>query len=204
MPWTGTRIVPGLRADHDNAIDHWDVAPRLNVRQDLTGSYPKITLKGGAGLYYQPPSPLDTAPGLGQPGLTSNRSTHYDVGYEQEFSRHLELSTDLFYKRFDRLVTPLARNAGSGSAYGVEWLLRYKADPNFFGWVAYTSLTPMLFNEGGANPMPPVCADHFTSTLPDFRRRSACLQASSRPASQSWLYRANALAVSCGAPIPRS
>ena len=138
VPWTGTRIVPGLRADYDNAIGHWDVAPLLNVRQDLTGSYPKITLKGGAGLYYQPPSPFDTAPGLGQTGLTSNRSTHYDVGLEQEFSRHLELSTDVFYKRFDRLVMPVARNAGSGSAYGVEWLLRYKADPKFFGWVAYT------------------------------------------------------------------
>ncbi|MEO6601494.1 MAG: hypothetical protein ABIQ16_16575, partial [Polyangiaceae bacterium] len=138
VPGAGTRIVPALRADYDNSVDHWDIAPRINVRQDLRGSYPRTTLKGGAGLYYQPPSPLDTAPGLGQSGLTSNRSAHYDIGFEQEFSRHLELSMDVFYKRFDRLVTPNAGNSGSGSAYGVEWLLRYKADPHFFGWVAYT------------------------------------------------------------------
>jgi hypothetical protein len=138
VPRSGTRIVPGLRADYDSAIDHWDLAPRLNLRQDLSEGYPRTTLKAGAGLYYQPPSPLDTASGLGQSGLTSNRSTHYDVGFEQEFSRHLELSMDLFYKRFDRLVTVDAKNAGSGAAYGAEWLLRYKADPRFFGWVAYT------------------------------------------------------------------
>ena len=138
VPWAGARLVPGLRADHDSEIEHWDLAPRINARQDLRSSFPRTTLKGGVGLYYQPPAPLDTAQGLGQSGLTSNRSTHSDIGFEQEFTRQVELSLDVFYKHFDHLVVPGAQNAGTGTAYGAEWLLRYKPDGRFFGWLSYT------------------------------------------------------------------
>ena len=138
VPWSGGRVVPGLRLDHDSETAHWDVSPRVNLRQNVINSFPRTTLKGGAGLYLQPPSPLDAAPALGQTGLTSNRSAHYDIGFEQEFTRQIELSMDVFYKSFDRLVVPGAGNAGSGAAYGVEWLLRYKPDDHFFGWVSYT------------------------------------------------------------------
>jgi TonB family protein len=138
VPWSGARVVPGLRADYDSGTTHWDVSPRINLRQDLQSEFPRTTFKGGVGLYLQPPSPLDTVAGLGQTGLTSNRSVHYDVGMEQELTQNLELSLDVFYKRFDHLVVPGARNAGTGDAYGVEWLLRYKPDPHFFGWISYT------------------------------------------------------------------
>jgi TonB family protein len=138
VPWLGSRVVPGLRGDYDSGTAHWDISPRINLRQDLQSEFPRTTFKGGAGFYLQPPSPLDTVPGLGQAGLTSNRSLHYDVGFEQEFTRNLELSLDVFYKHFDHLVVPGALNAGTGVAYGVEWLLRYKPDPHFFGWISYT------------------------------------------------------------------
>lgn len=138
VPWVGSRIVPGLRGDYDRTTATWDVSPRLFLRQELSSTFPKTTLKGGAGLYFQPPGPLDTAPNLGQGGLTSNRSQHYDLGFEQQFTSQLELSLDCFYKRFDRLVVSNAQNAGTGSAYGLEWLLRYKPDGRFFGFLAYT------------------------------------------------------------------
>jgi TonB family protein len=137
-PWKGTRIVPGLRADYDSATRGWDVAPRINARQDLTRGFPRTTLKGGVGMYYQPPQPLETDPIFGQPNLSSNRSVATDVGFEQEFTRHFSLSTDVFYKALDRLVTQDAGNSGSGFAYGAEWLLKYTPDDHFFGWVAYT------------------------------------------------------------------
>lgn len=137
-PWRGTRIVPGLRADYDSATKGWDVAPRINARQDLTRDFPKTTLKGGVGVYYQPPQPLETDPVFGQSGLLSNRSVAYDVGFEQDFTRQVNLSTDVFYKDLDRLVTQGAYNSGSGFAYGAEWLLKYNPGGRFFGWVAYT------------------------------------------------------------------
>jgi TonB family protein len=137
-PWSGTRIVPGLRADYDDGTHGWDVAPRLTLRQDLVRGYPRTTIKGGLGLFYQPPSVIDTDPHYGQPGLTSNRAVHYDVGFEQEFTREVDVSTDVFYKSLDRLTVAGAGNSGEGRAYGVELLLRYKPDQHFFGWVSYT------------------------------------------------------------------
>jgi hypothetical protein len=138
VPVRGTRIVPGLRADYDNATKGWDVAPRINARQDLTRAFPRTTLKGGVGVFYQPPAPLQTDPVFGQSGLSSNRSVHYDVGFEQELSHQIDVSTDVFYKALDRLVTTGAGNSGDGFAYGAEWLVRYKPDARFFGWIAYT------------------------------------------------------------------
>ena len=138
VPRTGTRIVPGLRADYDNATSSWDFSPRVNVRQDVKSGFPRTTLKGGAGFFYQPPTPMQTDPSYGQLGLSSNRSIHYDVGFEQEFTRQLELSVDAYYKSFNYLVVSGLGNSGDGFAYGVEWLLRYKADKRFFGWLSYT------------------------------------------------------------------
>lgn len=137
-PWSGARIVPGVRFDYDSATKGLDVAPRVTVRQDLVSDFPRTTVKAGAGLFYQPPSVLETAPGYGQSGLVSNRAVHYDVGFEQEFTRQLELSTDVFYKEMTDLVVAGAGNSGDGFAYGVEWLLRYEPDEHFFGWLSYT------------------------------------------------------------------
>ncbi len=142
VPWLGGRVVPGFRADYDSATNKWDFSPRINARQDLTSSFPRTTLKGGAGLYYQPPAPLGTSGGpvdtTSQALLSSNRSQHYDVGVEQEITRNLDVSVDLYYKVLDNLVVAGAGNTGSGDAYGLELLLRYKPDEHFFGWASYT------------------------------------------------------------------
>jgi TonB family protein len=137
-PFRGLRIVPGFRVDYSDDTRTWDYAPRISARQDLTSGFPRTTLKGGAGLFYQPPLPQETNLVFGQAGLRSNRSAHYDVGVEQEITRQAELSVDGFYKSLDRLVVQGAGNSGDGRAYGLEWLLRYKPDGRFFGWLAYT------------------------------------------------------------------
>jgi TonB family protein len=138
VPWKGARIVPGVRADYDSATRAWDIAPRVTLRQDIVSDYPRTTVKAGAGLFDQPPTVLQADPRYGQTGLVSSRSQHYDVGFEQEFTRQIELSTDLFYKAMDELVVAGSRDSGDGNAYGVEWLLRYKPDEHFFGWLSYT------------------------------------------------------------------
>ena len=138
VPWQGARVVPGLRVDYDSTTERWDTAPRLSMRQALTSDFPMTTLKAGVGLFHQPPSVLDTASVFGQEGLSSNRSVHSSFGFEQEFTREVDLSLDVFHKSMDRLIVPGARNAGSGFAYGAEWLLRYKPDARFFGWLSYT------------------------------------------------------------------
>jgi hypothetical protein len=137
-PWRGARIVPGVRLDYSTNSSGWDLAPRAIARQDLTSGFPRTTLKGGLGIFYQPPQPQESDPVFGQPGIKSNRATQYDVGVEQEITRHVDLSVEGWYKLLSDLVATGYYNEGHGRAYGLETLLRWKPDGRFFGWIAYT------------------------------------------------------------------
>jgi hypothetical protein len=137
-PIRNFRIIPGLRVDFDSATSAWDVAPRVVARYDLYNGRRRTTLKAGWGIFDQPPQPMETDPKLGQMGLVSNRAVQYDVGIEQEFTRTIDMTVDGFYKSFENIVEAGSGNSGSGFAYGVELLLRYKPDNHFFGWISYT------------------------------------------------------------------
>ncbi len=137
-PFQGTRIVPGFRADYASASRQWDLSPRIVVRQDLSRGRPRTTVKGGVGVYHQPPDFMEVDPTFGTPRLKSNRSVHYSVGLDQEVTSHVDVSVETFYKSLDRLVVQDLGNTGDGRVYGTEWLLRWKNDPRFFGWIAYT------------------------------------------------------------------
>jgi TonB family protein len=137
-PWWGARIVPSVRVDYDDGTRALDIAPRIALRQDVPASSRRTTLKLAAGEYFQPPQLVETVPVFGQTGLRSNRSVQVDAGVEQELSYQVDLSLDAFDSTLDRLVVPGSGNSGEGRAYGVEWLLRYKADSHFYGWIAYT------------------------------------------------------------------
>jgi TonB family protein len=138
-PWWGSHLAPSVRVDYDGGTNTWDIAPRIALRQDLpTSSSRRTTLKAAAGEYFQPPQFVEIAPVFGQTGLRSNRSVQYDAGVEQELGAQVDLSVDVFDKWMDRLVVPGADNSGQGRAYGLEWLLRYKPDARFYGWLAYT------------------------------------------------------------------
>jgi hypothetical protein len=136
-PWVGTRIVPGIRLDYTKDTASWDLSPRIVVRHDVTRS-PRTTIKGGAGLFTQPPTPQQTNAVFGTRGLTSNRAYQYDLGVERELTPHIEASLEGFYKQLDNLVSQGLGNTGNGVIYGAETLIRYKPDEHFFGWLAYT------------------------------------------------------------------
>lgn len=144
QPWTGGRVVPGLRVDYMKFTEDqthtsgWDVSPRITARQDLTHTGPKTTVKGGVGLFYQPPQPQEMDYVFGRPNLKSNRSLHYTAGLEQQVGSHVQVSVEGFYKKLDRLVVQDLGNTGDGRVYGSEWLIRWQNDPKMFGWFAYT------------------------------------------------------------------
>ena len=134
VPFKGTRVVPGFRADYTNQVGRWDASPRVVFRQDLAQGRPRTTVKGGVGVYYQSPDAVQLDPVFGQPGLKTDRAVHYSLGLEQEVASHVEVSVEGFYKKLDRLVVQDLGNSGDGRVYGTEWLLRWKNDPKFFGW----------------------------------------------------------------------
>lgn len=148
-------LVPGVRVDFARDTGHADFSPRLTARYKLFGGIAEendpeaplaTTLKGGVGFFYQPPDFQETDSVFGTPGIHSNRAIHYSVGVEQELNRQIDVSLEGYYKDLDDLVsrgpTPAGafeyNNEGSGHTYGLETLVRYKADDRFFGWIAYT------------------------------------------------------------------
>jgi TonB family protein len=145
-PTERIKIVPGLRVDYAKDIESWDLSPRINARYDIAHDFPRSTVKGGVGLFHQPPQPQETSPVFGSPGLVSNRAVHYSLGFEQEITRPLEVSLEGFYKDLTHLVGRLPNalgaydynNDGKGYVMGAEVLLKYKPDARFFGWLAYT------------------------------------------------------------------
>jgi TonB family protein len=147
-PWRGSRIVPGIRLDYTQDTGAWDLDPRINLRQDVTTS-PRTTIKGGVGLFSQPPQAQETNAVFGTPGLTDQRAIHYDLGVERELSRNIDVSLEGFYKQLDYLVTPGLGSVGSGVIYGAETLIRYKPDEHFFGWLAYTLSRSLRRNAPG-------------------------------------------------------
>src|SRR5690606_26099486 len=68
----------------------------------------------------------------------------------------VDVSANVFYSKLERLTsqTPDANGVnqfsatGSGRVYGTEWMLKYKADKRFFGWLTYT----LSRSERRANP----------------------------------------------------
>lgn len=148
-PIKGLRLLPGVRVDYTRDSQAWNIGPRFAARYDVVPGFPRTTLKGGAGIYNQAPQPQESLPPFGSAGVQNARATHYALGFEQEFTKQVELSVEGFYKDLQRLVTrELAEtstaggvvysNKGDGRVFGAEILLRYKPDQRFFGWLAYT------------------------------------------------------------------
>ena len=169
-PLKGTRIVPGFRADYANDTDKWDLAPRVSARQDLHSAFPRTTVKGGFGVFAQPPQFQETDKVFGQLGLRSERAIHYDLGIEQEITRPLEVSVDTFYKQLDDLVVQGEQNGGTGRVYGVETLLKWKPDAHFFGWLSYT-LSKSTRDDGPGTPQQTFQYDqtHILAVLGSYR-----------------------------------
>jgi TonB family protein len=156
QPTRRLRLVPGVRLDYARDSGHADLSPRINGRYDLVASQDedqdigrrrlRTTLKGGVGLFHQPPEFQETDEVFGTPGVRSNRAVHYSLGVEQELTKQVEISVEGFYKDLTQLVTREAAagggfrytNDGSGYVVGMETLLKYKPDRRFFGWLAYT------------------------------------------------------------------
>ena len=139
-------VLPGLRVDWYSPISAWTVDPRLGIRWEVV---PGTTLKGGVGLFHQPPSPQESAPELGNPHLKAPVAIHTSIGVEQKLVDGLDGEVTGFHKRLSELVVddpdaaydpslPRYVNKGTGRVYGLELTLKARFGERFFGWIAYT------------------------------------------------------------------
>jgi len=147
-------LVPGVRVDYFSDIEQGSVNPRLTARFKLG---PETTLKGGVGLFSQPPDYGETVAPVGNPNLGLSQALHYGLGVEQAFGRTGNISVEGFYKRLSGLEVnsvgpdgnPLLVNGGKGRIYGVELMARLNPTGRAFGFVSYT-LSRSERNDHGA------------------------------------------------------
>ena len=136
-------LVPGVRVDYYSEIEKGSVNPRLTARFKLA---PQTTLKGGVGLFSQPPLYGENVAPIGNPNLGLSRAQHYGLGVEQRFGAVGSVSLEGFYKRLSDLEVngvgpdgnPLLVNGGKGRIYGLELLAKLNPTGRAFGFVSYT------------------------------------------------------------------
>ena len=145
-------LVPGMRLDYDSRLEEISFDPRLTARWTVLPD--STVLKAGVGRYMQRPRLDELNEQLGNPDLTYARAIHTSLGFEQRLSPKLELDVVGFYQHLFQLIgsaprdddllslssaaTPSFTNDGEGRIYGLETLLRWSGDEQFFGWISYT------------------------------------------------------------------
>jgi TonB family protein len=148
VPASGLMLLPGVRVDHSTETKQTTVDPRAAVRWDIRSGEHRTTLKGGLGLYHQPPLNEGFAP-WGDPSVRHMRATHASVGIEQPIGADVDLGVEGFAKELDRLIvarpaeTSTAsgvsyENTGEGTVRGIEVLARVRASHRLSGVLAYT------------------------------------------------------------------
>jgi TonB family protein len=143
-------VIPGVRVDRSDLLARMSwLDPRVSARYTVSD---RTTLKGGAGLYHQPPLIPYMTREWGNPELQEEGAWQYMLGVEQKIAGPLTADLQLYYKRLFDLALPSDRvvfrdgalvreryaNDGTGKAYGAELLLRWNPGGRFFGWLAYS------------------------------------------------------------------
>jgi TonB family protein len=151
-PVSTLKLIGGVRGDFNSVMNKAWADPRFSA---LWQVHERVLVKGGAGLYHQPP---DYRQGLltqkfGNPDLLPEGASQFMVGSEVRFTDAITLDVQLYSKDlFNQARATLAESGdtssgmipvrygsfGRGRNFGVEILLRHALTKNFFGWVAYS------------------------------------------------------------------
>ncbi len=140
------QVVPSLRADYTAGFSEWTVSPRLSSRLELRRGPARTALRGGLGVYRQPPDYSAVIPIFGVPSLRSSRAVHTSLGVEQGLGEGVSASLEGFHKSIDGIPShdpsrgPVATNANgaSGRVVGAEVTLRLSPGGRVSGMLGYT------------------------------------------------------------------
>lgn len=104
-PWDDLVIRPGVRVDlyHDANTGHVGVDPRLMARYRLLQGGPDLWLKGGVGIYHQPPRFAVPIPGLDQIAFEQGllRSVQTSVGAELRLAESWSIDVQTYVNYMD-------------------------------------------------------------------------------------------------------
>jgi hypothetical protein len=147
-------LIPGIRVDRWSLTDDRTTSPWLQAVWRLSAS---TSVRGATGIYQQFPGFEQVIGAWGTPGLRAERATHMDLGIEQAMGESARLQVTVYDREerdflrrpgaetrlIDGRLVPASRttqfeNRLSGSARGVEMMLRRLDANGFSGWVSYS------------------------------------------------------------------
>lgn len=125
----------GLRLDHNQLANTFDLSPRVTLGYDLTSS---TILSASWGIFKQSPTTFQI---LQNKHLLSNHSEHTIVSIKQKLTPIISARIEGYYKKYTRLVifdTNFAySNKGYGDAKGIEFFVM-KESGRVNGWASYS------------------------------------------------------------------
>lgn len=137
------QLQTGMRAEHNSYIDQSFILPRLSLSWFAT---PDLTLRAKAGSYSRFPDIDTVLRKIGNPNLNAPEAKHYSFDIAYEFADVWQTTIDIYYKDLSEL--PRSINDGepneklhysndlSGSATGVEWLVKREKHDGWYGWAS--------------------------------------------------------------------
>lgn len=97
-------------------------------------------MTAGWGKYHQFPQGFQVVRDFVNPGLSYEEADHYSVGVEQQLHDAWSVKLEGYYKKLSELVIPHDPenyiNGGSGTAYGMEALVKKNKTTGWSGWLS--------------------------------------------------------------------
>jgi outer membrane cobalamin receptor len=152
--WTDERrriaLTGGIRVEHSSATDETKFSPRATFSWGIDKHW---MLRAGAGRYYQFPDFEQMFGLLGNPTITAERATHFNVGIERRFGDRMRVLAEVYDREDADLLFSLnePRRTGGfvtfaqfpfdnllrGHARGVELTVQRRSANKLSGWISY-------------------------------------------------------------------
>lgn len=156
----------GLRAEYDDYTKQQFIHPRAALYWYVNND---LTINTKAGTYSRFPDIDTVLRTIGNPKLKSPKATHYAVGFEYNLNGIWQTTLDVYYKDLQdmaRSTDEVADNAHlrytndlSGSAKGVEWVVKREKQNGWYGWASIS-----WSNSNRTDDLTKVTTDYYLDT----------------------------------------
>jgi hypothetical protein len=128
-------LVSGVRYSYEDYLYKSYTEPRIGIEWE---SSPRTLFTAGWGKHNQMPPGQQIAHAFGNPNLEHLRADHSVLGVQHKLDDLWSWKVETYYKKFSNLVVDDPQlnyvNGASGSAYGMELLLKKEAGEQMSGW----------------------------------------------------------------------
>ncbi len=133
----------GLRAEHNDYTKQDFIHPRISLNWYVNSD---LTIKAKTGTYNQFPELETVLKSVGNPQLNSPKAIHYALNFSYQLNDLWQTSVDIYYKDLGDLARSLDEgdvnahlhysNDLSGTAKGLEWVVRREEADGWYGWAS--------------------------------------------------------------------